>query len=450
MPAVNLIHFKSDLFAAAFCFLALTIIKLGSSLILTRILSPDAYGIITILMSIVFVVEMLADIGVTVFIVRDPNAEQPRYLNTAWTMRLSRALLNSTILLICAPLIATSIYHAPSLSAPLRVFSLWFAISGFESMSYPIAIRRKQSRIIMYSELAATFLSTIFTVVYCYFTRNYWGMVFGPLFNRMLITTMSYFYYPELRPKFQFDLPAARDILGLTKFTMPSSLLTLALSQFDKIVFLRLFTLDLLGVYGLAGNIAGPIESLIGKISQMVLYPRCAHNFNANPNTFSLKYYTENTRLFVSILIMPAAVGGTAQLLIALLYDPRYAQAGAVLQAFMVRAALLSLASPAEDLLIAAGQPQVILIGNIFRAIWVFAGSLLGYYFFGFIGFAYGTALSGLPPLLYYWWLQRRKGFFMAKYEMFKIVFIIGVATCTFVASNLLLTWWHVARIRLR
>src|SRR5208282_5441648 len=113
------------------------------------LLRPEAYGIMTILMSIVFVVEMLADIGVTVFIVRDPNAEQPRYLNTAWTMRLGRALLNSTILLICAPLIATSIYHASALAVPLRVFSLWFAISGFESMSYPIAIRRKQSRIIM-------------------------------------------------------------------------------------------------------------------------------------------------------------------------------------------------------------------------------------------------------------------------------------------------------------
>ena len=34
---------------------------------------------------------MLADINVTLFIVRDKNAEQPRYLNTAWTMRLIRA-----------------------------------------------------------------------------------------------------------------------------------------------------------------------------------------------------------------------------------------------------------------------------------------------------------------------------------------------------------------------
>jgi lipopolysaccharide exporter len=445
-----MINFRGDLFATALCFAAQAVIKLGSSLILTRLLRPEAYGIMTILMSIVFVVEMLADIGVTVFIVRDPNAEQPRYLNTAWTMRLGRSLLNSTVLLIFAPLIATSIYHAPSLGAPLRVISLWFLISGFESMSYPIAIRRKQSRIIMYSELASTFLSTVFTVAYCHYSRDYWGMVYGTLLNRLLVTCLSQFYYPELRPRLQFDLAAARDILGLTKFTMPSSMLTLALSQFDKVVFLRLFTLDLLGVYGLAGNIAAPIESLIGRISQMVLYPRCAHNFNADRDTFALKYYKENTKLFVTILLIPAAVGGAAHLLIALLYDPRYAQAAAVLQAFMIRAALLSLASPAEDLLIAAGNPQVILVGNILRAIWVFGGSLLGYYWFGFLGFAYGTALSGLPPLIYYWWLQRKNGYLTPKYEFYKLALLGGVAICALTASTLLLSWWHVSRIKLR
>ena len=55
------------------------------------------------------------------------------------------------------------------------------------------------------------------------------------------------------------DWAAAREILGFSKFTMPSSMITIALSQFDKIAFLRLFDLNSLGIYGLAGNIAAPI-----------------------------------------------------------------------------------------------------------------------------------------------------------------------------------------------
>jgi O-antigen/teichoic acid export membrane protein len=446
----KLINFKGDLFATGFSFGAQAIIKLCSSIILTRILRPEAYGIITIIISIAFVVGLLADINVTLFIIRDKNAEEPRYINTAWTMRLGRSLLNTAIILVCAPWIATTLYHAPDLVAPLRVYSLSETISGLESMAFVLAVRRKRSRITMYSELIASFLSTAFSVIYCHFSRDYWGIIYGILVNSLLLAAFSYRFYPEFRPKLQFDWPAAREILSFTKFTMPSSLLTIAMTQFDKVVFLRLFDLRLLGVYGLAGNIAAPIESLINKISNQVLFPRCAHNFRIDRDTSALKYYTENVRLFFSILIVPAAIGGGARLLIGILYDPRYAQAADVLQAFMLRAMLLSLATPAEDLLIAAGASHVMLVGNLFRALWMFAMSLTGYYFFGFMGFTYGAALSALPPLIYYWWLQRKSGMMIAKYELWKLGFGSCVAIGAYVTSSLVLAFFPVVRISIR
>jgi len=229
---------------------------------------------------------------------------------------------------------------------------------------------------------------------------------------------------------------------------MPSSLLSLALSQFDKIVFMRLFDLRLLGVYGLAGNMAAPFEGLISKISQMVLYPRCAHDFRSNRDTFSLKYYTENTRLLLAILILPPIAGGAAHMIVSVLYPLRYIEAEAIFRAFMLRAAFFSLACPSEDLLIAAGESQVILIGNVLRAIWTVAGSLAGYYCFGFIGFVYGMALSGLPPLVYYLWLQRRKGFLIAKYEFYKVGFIVTVALFSYATSGILWNMWLALHTR--
>jgi lipopolysaccharide exporter len=445
----KLINLKGDLFATALSFGMQAVIKLGSSLILTRVLRPEAYGIITILMSVTFVVELIADINVTLFIIRDKHAEEPKYLNTAWTLAFGRAVLNTTLLFLCAPLISKYVYHAPDLTNPLRFISIWFVIAGLQSMSFPIAIRRKRSRIIMYSELGATFLSSSFAVVYCYYSRDYWGLIYATVLNRALITVMTHFYFPELRPKLQFDRAAAREILGFTKFTMPSSLITLALSQFDKVVFLRLFNLNLLGIYGLAGNIAGPIESLITKISQMVLYPRCAHDYRTDKETCGIKYYRDNVKVFISLLFVPAAIGGAAQLLIALLYDSRYSLAGPILQAFMLRAMFLAMASPAEDLLIATGETQVILIGNVYRAIGMFVASLTGYYFFGFMGFTYGVALSGLPPLIYYLRLQRQKGILIAKFEMYKVAFVCAVASAAYIGSSLLLIVWPVTRIRI-
>jgi lipopolysaccharide exporter len=445
----KVINFRGDLFATTFTFALQALIRLVSSLVLTRVLLPEAYGTITILVSILFVIGNILDTNVTLFIVRDKNAEQPRYLNTAWTMRLSRSVLSAAVLFVCAPLIATKIYDLPDLTLPLRVFSLWFLIDGFETMAFALAIRRKQARLQMYSELAASVLSTTFSIVYCYRYHTFWGMAFGMLLNRLIMTVLSHRLYRDLRPRLFIDLAAAREILVYSKFTVPSSLLTLGLNQFDKVVFLRLFDLRLLGIYGLAGNIAGSIETLISKISQAVLYPRCAHNFRENPDTATKRYYTENTKLFVGILAMPAAVAGAAHLIIALLYDSRYSEAGSVLQALAIRAVLLSLASPAEDLLISAGQFHVILVGNVLRTAWIVLGSLIGYYFLGFLGFVYGLSLSGLPPLVYYLWLQKSKGMLIAKYEFYKVAFVLGVGITSYLVSALFLVLFPGFRIKL-
>jgi len=443
-----MINLRGDLFATAFTFFAQGVIKFGSTLILTRILRPEAYGIVTIVTSVIFIVGMISDVGMSVFIVRDPRGEDPRYLNTAWTIRLVRALINAALTLACAGLIAR-LYFAPALTLPLRVFSLWFIIDGFESTAFPLAIRRRNSRIVLYCELLATLIATIFSVVYCYFSRDFWGIVYGTLLNRLLLVVMSHGFYRELRPRLQYDRTAARDIFKYTRFVMPSSILTLLLDQFDKAAFLRLFDLPLLGIYGLAGNIAAPIEGLINRVSQMVVYPRCAHNFRTDRSTYALRYYTENLRLFAGTLALPAAVGGAGPLIVTLLYDPRYHRAGAVLQAFMVRATLSALASPAEQVLVAAGEVRVMLIGNLLRAIWVPVACLMGYHLFGFMGFAYGTALSALPALSYYLRMQWRKDFLIVRYEVYKLLYVCAVAALAYLASSVLLATVPISRIRL-
>lgn len=447
MRISRLVNVKGDLFATGLTFVGQGLLRLGSSLILTRILAPEAYGIITILVSVTYVIEMISDLGGSVPVIRHRNGDEPRYLNTAWTLRIIRSSANTVLLFFAAPLIA-SLYGTALLAAPLRVFAFIFLINGLESMAFPLAVRRRNAKIIMYSELLATVVSTLFAITYCYFSRNYWGMLYAILLNRGVVALISYHFYPQARPRLHLDREAAKDLLSYTRFAMPSSMLTLALNQFDRVIFLRFFDLKLLGIYGLAGNLAGQVEALISKISQMVLYPRCAHNYLAHRDSFSIKYYVENARLFLLILAVPAAIGGAAQLIIKTLYDPRYALAGTVLQAFMVRAALLALASPAEDMLIATGESHIILVGNLLRAGWMVAGSVTGYELFGFTGFVYGMSLSGLPTLAYYLWLQRRKGFLVLRYELYKLGFLCSLSASAYAASRALMSLMPALRVR--
>src|SRR5438132_6069065 len=171
-----MINPKGELFSAAVSFAAMAVLRLLSSIILTRLLYPEAYGIVTMVSSVAFVMEMLSDVGVLGLMVRHERADERVFIDTMWTIKLARGALNGAILFAVAPLIA-GLYEAPALTGALRIFSFWFLLYALESMSFALAVRRQRSRIVNYSELACTAASTVFVVVFSYFRRDHLGMI---------------------------------------------------------------------------------------------------------------------------------------------------------------------------------------------------------------------------------------------------------------------------------
>ena len=83
-PRVNL---KGELFSSTFTYGATALIKLSSSLVLTRLLAPQAYGIFGILLSIVFIVNLVSDVGTYAFLIRHPRGGEAKFVHAVWTIR---------------------------------------------------------------------------------------------------------------------------------------------------------------------------------------------------------------------------------------------------------------------------------------------------------------------------------------------------------------------------
>ena len=440
------INLKGDAIASVATFFAQSVVKFGSSLILTRVLQPDAYGVVSILMSVTFTLAMLSDLGTHVGVTRSPEGDSPPYLNTAWTMRLVRCLINAGLIYLLAPLCA-AFYGMPVLKEPLKWLALWFLVDGFESNAYLLAARRKNTRIVVYSDLVANVIGTVASIAYSLVSRDFWGMVFGIMVTRVVYVLLSYAFYRDMLPRLQFDKAVARDIFQFTRVVMPSSILTLMLDQFDKVIFLKFFDLRMLGLYGLAGNLAGQAEALAIKVSQMVIYPRCAHDFRLERDRFAIRFYTENVRVFAVMGALVGALGGAANLLIFLLYDLRYSVAAGILQIITVRSVLVLFSAPAENLLVAAGELGVLVVGNVLRVIFIVVGAWVGFHIAGFDGFIGGMALSGLPTVMYYFWRQHRIQALALRYELYKLLYVGGVALGVFLFCNWFQGMFHVSRL---
>lgn len=417
---------RGELFTASYSFAAIALIKLASSIITTRLLYPEAYGIVSMIAAIAFVLEMMSDLGAMTLMVRHPKAEEPAYINTAWTLKLIRGLVNASLLMLAAPWLA-AFYETPALEPALRLYAVCFVIDGLESMAFMLAIRRQRSSVFNLCELLAVIVTTATSIGLALVLRNHYAIVIGMIVHRVLMTVASHLLYREFRPRLQIDRAAAAELLQITKFVLPSSILTLLMTQYDKAVFLKLFDLRLLGLYGLALGIVQIVDGRLVRLARTVLFPRCAEAFRQDPASVREFYYRGNVRYHALALAVPAVLGGIAPWLVTAAFDPRYEYAGFILQILGVRSVLIALASSSEAVLTAVGHVRLQMIGNGARLVWLVVASLIGYWAAGFEGFLCGVASEPLGALAVYLAMQRRERLIDTAHELMRWGYAVAV-----------------------
>jgi lipopolysaccharide exporter len=406
---VHNINWRGEMIGNAGAFAAGAAIRLVSSLILTRLLFPEVYGIIAMISVVAFVVELMSDIGIVAFLVRHDRAREADFLHTVWTVRLVRAAINTVVIIGLAPWIA-GWYSTPILEVALQIYALVFLIKAFESISFVVAIRSQNSRAVRFADVWGALLSTIFAIIYSYFSRDHYGMLWGMLVHRAVVVVISYLRSDRIWPHLCWQRNTVRELFGFAKYVGPSSILTIFILQFDKVLILRLFDLKLLGLYGVAGGVIGPISALIYQFNNNVLFPRCTQYLREDPTTACVNFYKGNKKLLFISVLLPSMVGGLASLIVGVLFDSRYSDAGDILQALSVGCLLSAFALPSENLLVASGKPKTVLIGNIIKLMWMLPTSYVGYRVWGFMGFVFAVSLNSLPVVFYYWYQRHAEG----------------------------------------
>jgi lipopolysaccharide exporter len=444
----RLVNFKGELFSSTFTYGVTAAVKLGSSLVLTRLLSPEAYGIFGILLSFLFMIELMSDVGTVGLLVRHERGNEVKFIHTIWTVRLIRCSLNFCLVFFGAPIIA-ALYKTPLLTSAFRTLSFWFLLMGAESMSFVLAQRDQRARIANYADMFSNATMAFFVIGVASVLKNHFALIYGALLQRALLMIASHFFYRKVGVGLAFDRQALADQFKFARYVLPSSLLTVVLSQYDKIVLLKLFNLTVLGVYGIAQNMLGPVTGIIVHNARVVLYARCAEYFRTNKETARSRYYTENRRLIMVGTILPAVVAGFSESIVSILYDTRYAMVGPILMITGLAAIIVAFQYASENLLVASGRSYIVLLSNAIRLCTVIPASLLGYYFFGFYGFLWFNLAATIPLLMYFYWEQKRSGLLDLASELRRMGEVLVIFLLCLGASHLVLKffpegWMHL------
>jgi O-antigen/teichoic acid export membrane protein len=306
---------------------AAQILRFGSNIILTRLLLPEAFGLMSLVWVFVTGLEMLSDVGVGPAIIRSERGDDPRLLDTAWTVQIIRGfLLLALAVLVAWP--AARFYGQPQLFSLIAVAGLGIAIRGFTPTRVHALNRKVVLGRITVMELVCHLTTIGVMIVGAWLTRSVWALLVGTLAGDLVRVALAYSILPGHSHRLRMDRDCLGEMVHVGRWIVVSTALTFAVGYMDRMVLGRLLSVRELGIYSIAFQIVLAVLGVGRAVSGRVFFPMLSETLRQNPELL----YKRLRRARV-VWIVPTAFGLVllylgGNWLVHLIYGPNYYDAG--------------------------------------------------------------------------------------------------------------------------
>ncbi len=306
-------------------------LRLAGNLILTRLLFPEAFGMMAIFMAVNFGVHMLSDVGVGPTIVQKENGNDPVFLNTVWTVQIVRGVL--AWLALCAfawP--ASKLYNEPLLALLLPIAGLIAIIGGFTPTKFYTAQRNLEAYKITMIDVGSYAFGLLCTIILAWSMKSVWALVWGSVINTCLQLVASHLFLHGIKNRFAWDHSSLKHIRGFGRWILLGSVLTFLSGEGVRLLIGAMLDMRQLALFTLAGTMSLMFWQAIQQLAGRVFFPAYSEVYRNNPE--KLPQVLFKARLVVILPTWGLAVFfiffGSA--LMGLLYDQRYHESGLMLQ----------------------------------------------------------------------------------------------------------------------
>lgn len=374
-------------------FAAVQIIRFASSVILTRILMPEDYGVMAVATSISVGVVLFSDLGTQIFLLQHAHAESPRYFNTAWTTGAVRgvALWLVTVLLSWPISIW---YKTPELAWLVPALGFNLVLTGFNSTSLFLLTRRIQPARVVMLNVATALFGTVLSLLWIVYVRaNVWGLVVGNFGSSLAMLIVSHRILPDHRNGFCWDREAAADLFQMSKWILPSTIVSFFADQADRLLVAALAGMHEVGVYHLSAQLCQLPLQVLATLSGNLLLPFFSeHARNGGGGDASIRrvrrlYLALGTVMTLGLLLLGPMIAN-------LLFGKRFGDAGWMVQVLAFSVLFRSLSAIGADYLKALGSFRTHAITNAVKVPIIFALSPILASYFGNPGLLAGFALA--------------------------------------------------------
>lgn len=344
----------------------LTGVRFGTNVVLARLLAPELFGIMVIVNSLRTGLELLSDVGIGQNIIYNRSGGDPAFYNTAWTIQAMRG----AVLCVASAAAAWPLalfYGEPILFPVMAIMSIGFVISGLGSVSLFLLDRKMKVAQRNVFDSSIEVISAIIYVSFAIVSPTIWALVAGGLVSNLIRAAASHLLIKGLCHRFFLSHRYSSEILSFGKWIFISTVLYYGATNFDRLYLGKVLALQVVGVYGIARTMADMLGGSVVRLGNIVIFPVIAAASKTPRITLRKEIRVVRFLFVLAAAILIAVLAAVSDLMIELIYDFRYHDAGWMLSILLLGTWISIICTANEAFLLGFGKPQYGAAGNALK-----------------------------------------------------------------------------------
>lgn len=278
-----------------------------TSIVLARLLTPDAFGVVATLTMIITFAEIFTDAGFQKYLIQHEfknETDRIQSTNVAfWSNFVMSLLIWGLIVLFCEPL-ATMVGN-PGLGYVLSIACVSIPLAAFSSIQMALYKRELDFKTLFKVRIVGICVPLVVTIPLALWLKNFWALVIGTIVsnavNAILLT-----YYSKWKPSFYYSFAKLKEMFSFSMWSMVEAVSIWLTSYVDVFIIGVYLNEHYLGLYKTSMTIVGQVTGLITAATTSILFSSLSRLQNDDEEFKNMFFKFQK---LVGLLVIPLGVG---------------------------------------------------------------------------------------------------------------------------------------------
>mgnify|MGYP001799355676 CR=1 FL=1 len=369
------------------------IVSFVISIILARILGPEAFGLLGMAMVVIGIAQVFGDFGFSSGVIQAKEVTAVQY-NTIFWINVIFGLVLSALTFFSAALV-TWFYESEEVGNVFRSLSPIFLLGSFSVLPLAILKRQVNFKSIAIINFIAVIIAGATGLTLAYSDYGVYALVAQSLIQYAILSIAAWFFVdwrPVLNYATHFDLKSIGDIWKFSSNLFYSSLLDAVVTRLDVLIIGKLFSAATIGFYTRAVSFYNLIVRYSSSSLAQVFFPVISKIQDDKEAVRQLTLKSVHVVSFAIFLLIGATYLVSDEVFLVLL-SAEWLEASAYFKIILLSAYSRPLGATMVNVLIGLGNSKTHLKIEVVKKFLLFLAYLVGFQF-GLIGFLYSLIFS--------------------------------------------------------